>query len=43
LTKKYISLFPKNDDEKSRERRAEAMEKVLKIAAHKYQMKEKDL
>ena len=42
LTQKYISLFPKNDDEKSRERRAEAMEKVLKIAAHKYQMKEKD-
>ena len=34
-TQKYISLFPKNDDENSKQRRKEAMEKILKLAAVK--------
>ena len=43
ITQKYISLFPKKDDEKSKKRREEAMEKVLKLASVKQSVRERDL
>ena len=42
-TQKYISLFPKNDDETSKKRRTEAMGKILKIASVKQNIRERDL
>ena len=43
VTQKYISLFPKKDDEKSKQRREEAMQKVLKLASVKQGIRERDL
>lgn len=43
VTQKYISLFPKTDDDESKKRRAEAMVKVLQIASHKQAIKDRDL
>jgi len=34
-TMKYVSLFPNKDDDKSKERREQAMAKVLQIASVK--------
>ena len=42
-TQKYISLFPKNDDERSKERREQAMAKVLHSANFKRQIRDRDL
>lgn len=43
MTQKYISLFPKTDDDESKKRRSEAMVKVLQIASHKQKIKDRDL
>lgn len=40
---KYVSLFPTKDDDKSKERREQAMAKVLQIASVKKSIKERDL
>ena len=42
-TMKYVSLFPTKDDDKSKERREQAMAKVLQIASVKKSIKEKEL
>lgn len=42
-THKYIALFPKEDSEKSREKREQMMAKILKIAEVKSKIREKEL
>ena len=42
-TQKYISLFPKNDDEASKKRREQALQKVLQLAQVRQSIKERDL
>ena len=43
ITQKYISLFPSKDDDECKKRREQMMVKVLQIAQHKQNVRERDL
>ena len=41
--KKYIALFPKEDNDKSKEQREQMMEKIMKVVEVKNKIREKEL